>query len=158
MHLSQKNASAAFEQLNRCLNDVKEWMSNSKLKLNPDKTEFIIFGSKRQRDKFKACFPIDIFGSTLALLTQSGIWVCGSIQIFPCPSMFRMSAKVILSDYLISDMSGGFLYLWLMLLLVVGWITATHFSGASPNSIYANYSASKIGQPELYLTSIDTPV
>ena len=24
------------------------------------------------------------------------------------------------------------LYLWLMLLLVVGWITATHFSGVSP--------------------------
>ena len=43
VHLSQKNASAAFEQLNRCLNDVKEWMTTSKLKLNPDKTEFIIF-------------------------------------------------------------------------------------------------------------------
>ena len=65
VHLSQKNASAAFEQLNRCLNDVKEWMSTSKLKLNPDKTEFIILGSKRQRDKLKACFPIDILGSPL---------------------------------------------------------------------------------------------
>ena len=65
VHLSQKNASPAFEQLNRCLNYVKEWMSTSKLKLNPDKTEFIIFGSKRQRDKFKACFPIDILGSPL---------------------------------------------------------------------------------------------
>ena len=47
VHLSHKNASAAFEQLNRCLDDVKQWMSTSKLKLNPDKTEFIIFGSKR---------------------------------------------------------------------------------------------------------------
>ena len=65
MHLSQKNASAAFEQLNRCLNDVKEWMSTSKLKLNPDKTAFIIFGSNRQRDKLKACFPINIMGSPL---------------------------------------------------------------------------------------------
>ena len=27
--LSQKNASAAIEQLNRCLNDVKEWNSTS---------------------------------------------------------------------------------------------------------------------------------
>ena len=65
VHLSQKKASAAFEQLNRCLNYVKEWMSTSKLKLNPDKTEFIIFVLKRQRDKLKACFPIDIFGSPL---------------------------------------------------------------------------------------------
>ena len=36
-NLSHKNASAAFEQLNRCLDNVKEWMSTSKLKLNPDR-------------------------------------------------------------------------------------------------------------------------
>ena len=47
MHLSKKNASAVFEQLNRCLNDVKERMSTIKLKLNPDKIEFIIFGSSK---------------------------------------------------------------------------------------------------------------
>ena len=51
-----------------------------------------------------------------------------------------------------------FMYLWLMLLLVVGWITATYFSGASPSSIYVNYSASKLVQPELYQTPVDTPV
>ena len=40
--------------LNKYLDDINEWMSASKLKLNPDKTEFIVFGSKRQRDKLKA--------------------------------------------------------------------------------------------------------
>ena len=40
------------------------------------------------------------------------------------------------------------LYLWQMLLLVVGWITATQFSGASPSSIYISCSASKIVQPK----------
>ena len=77
MHLSQKNASAAFEQLNRCLKDVKEWMSTSKLKLNPDKTEFIIFGSKRQTDNLKACFPINILGSPLSPVNSVrnlGVW------------------------------------------------------------------------------------
>ena len=59
-------------------------------------------------------------------------------------------------------MSGSFLlmmllYLWLMLLSLVSWITATHFSGASSSSIYVNYSASKIVQPELYRTPVDTP-
>ena len=48
IHVSQKNSSVAFEKLNRSRNDIKEWMSASKLKLNPDKTEIIVFGSKRQ--------------------------------------------------------------------------------------------------------------
>ena len=42
VHLSQKNSPDAFEQLNRHLDGVEEWMSASKLKLNPDKTEFIV--------------------------------------------------------------------------------------------------------------------
>ena len=77
VYLSQKNASAAFEQSNRCLNDVKDWMSTSKLKLNPDKTEFIIFGLKRQRDKLKACFPINILGNPLCpvgSVKNLGVW------------------------------------------------------------------------------------
>ena len=40
-------------------------MSVSKLKLNPEKTEFIEAGSKRQRDKLKAYFPTTILGSPL---------------------------------------------------------------------------------------------
>ena len=52
-------------------------MSTGKLKLNPDKTEFIIFGSKRQRDKLKACFRIDILGSPLCpvdSVKNFGVW------------------------------------------------------------------------------------
>ena len=52
-------------------------MSTSKLKLNPDKTEFIIFGSNRHRDKLKACFLIDILGSPLCpvdLVKNLGVW------------------------------------------------------------------------------------
>ena len=77
--------------------------------------------------------------------------------------MFRMSAKVVLLNSVISDMSVGFslmmfLCLWLMFWLVVGWITATHFTGASPSSIYVTYSAFKIVQPELYQTPVDTSI
>ena len=46
--LSQKNLSTAFEQLNRCLNDVKQWMSTSNLILNPNKAEYILFLSVKQ--------------------------------------------------------------------------------------------------------------
>ena len=61
---------------------------------------------------------------------------------------------------MILDMSGGFLlmmflYLWPMLLLVVGWITVTHFSGVSLSSIFVNYSASKTVQLESYQIPVD---
>ena len=65
VHLSHMNASVAVDKLNRCLQDVKEWMSASKLKLDPDKTEFILFDSKKQRERLNACFPIDILGNPL---------------------------------------------------------------------------------------------
>ena len=122
VHLSQKNSSAAFKQLHRCLDYVKEWLSTSELQLNPDKTELIIIVSKIQRDKLKTCLPIDILGSPLCPLESvKNLGVCGSILVFPCLNMFRMSAKVVLSKSVISDMSGGslltmLLYLWLMLL------------------------------------------
>ena len=77
IHLSHKNSSAAFEKLNRCLDDLKEWMSTSKLKLNLDKIEFIIFGSKKQRDKLKACSPIDILGNSICpvdSVKNLGVW------------------------------------------------------------------------------------
>ena len=120
VHLSQKNASAVFELLNRCLNDVKDWMSTSKLMLNPDKTEFIIFGSKRQRDKLKACFPINILGNpvcpvgsvkNLGVLDDSDLLLSKHVQNV-CRSCF-----VKLCDFRhVRRFLTMFLYLWLMLL------------------------------------------
>ena len=37
-------------------------MSTNKLKLNPDKTEFLLFGNERQRSKYLSMFPIQLFG------------------------------------------------------------------------------------------------
>ena len=75
--------------------------------------------------------------------------------------MFRMSAKLALCNSVILDMSDSFLlmmflYLWPMLLLVVGWITVTYFSGVSLSSIFVNYSASKTEQLESYQIPVDT--
>ena len=50
VHLSHRNASAAFDELNRCLQDVKEWMSASKLKLNLIKLSSY-FLAPRSREK-----------------------------------------------------------------------------------------------------------
>ena len=38
-------------------------MESSKLKLNPDKTDFIIIGTKQQRNRFVNHFPVKLLGS-----------------------------------------------------------------------------------------------
>ena len=45
-----------MEILTKCLPDVSSWMSSRKLKRNPDETEFLLIGSKVQREKISKCF------------------------------------------------------------------------------------------------------
>ena len=45
--ITPENASTSFTKLNDCLNSVQDWMFANKLKLNPDKTEFIIIGTDK---------------------------------------------------------------------------------------------------------------
>ena len=45
-----------------CLASVQSWMLMNKLKLNPNKTQFLLIGSKRQWSKYHSMFPIEIFG------------------------------------------------------------------------------------------------
>ena len=56
--LSGSEALESLAVLKACVTGVFTWMTNSKLKLNPNKTEFIIINSKNQRKKFKDLFPI----------------------------------------------------------------------------------------------------
>ena len=63
--MSHKNAALALDKLNSCLLDVQEWMSSSILKLNPGKTELIIFGSYDQLKKLDMYLPVRIFGNSM---------------------------------------------------------------------------------------------
>ena len=102
VHLSHMNASAAFDKLNRCLQDVKEWMSASKLKLNPDKTEFILFGSKKQRERLNVCFPIDILGNPLhptESVRNLGVWFDSDFSFFKHVQNVCKSCFVQLRDF-----------------------------------------------------------
>ena len=49
---NSKDKSQKMDTLSNCLDAVRLWMSHCKLKLNPDKTEFILIGNKHIRDKF----------------------------------------------------------------------------------------------------------
>ena len=54
--------AAALNGLQSCLASVQSWMSTNKLKLNPDKTEFLLIGNKRQRSNYLSMFPIQLLG------------------------------------------------------------------------------------------------
>ena len=45
--LSPENFSHSIQKLKNCLNDIQNFMFSNKLKLNPDKTEFILIGSQK---------------------------------------------------------------------------------------------------------------
>ena len=51
--------------LQSCLKAVQDWMYVNKLKLNPDKTEFLLIGTRVQRNKFKDIFPIELMGNNV---------------------------------------------------------------------------------------------
>ena len=77
VHLRHKNVVHAFDRLKSCLDDVKKWLSANKLKLNPDKTEFIVFGSKIQHEKWNKSFAVNILGnffSPVGAVRNLGVW------------------------------------------------------------------------------------
>ena len=86
--LTHKHATLAFERLKKCLDDVRKWLSVNKLKLNPDKTEFILFGSKNIRTKLGKFFPVNILGSLLSpaeAIRNLGVWFDSDFfLLLPC--------------------------------------------------------------------------
>ena len=58
--LTTPDACRSLNQLRDCLQDVSLWMKNSKLKLNANKTEFIIIGTVTQRAKLDGFFATHI--------------------------------------------------------------------------------------------------
>ena len=61
--VSQSNAQESLSTLSDCLTDILLWMESSKLKLNPDKTNLIIIGTKQQRNRVINHFPVKLLGS-----------------------------------------------------------------------------------------------
>ena len=46
-----ENSEAALERLEACIEDIRDWMETNYLKLNNSKTEFVIFGTKKDLNK-----------------------------------------------------------------------------------------------------------
>ena len=65
IELSQSDTHKSISSLSDCLNDISLWMKSSKLRLNSDKTEFIIIGTKRQRHKLSNHFPVKLLDNDI---------------------------------------------------------------------------------------------
>ena len=66
VHLTCKHVTEAIERLNKYFNDVKKWLSENKLKLNPDMTEFYLFDSMTVFSKLSNFFLVDILCNLLS--------------------------------------------------------------------------------------------
>ena len=64
--LSPANFSQAIQKLKNFLNDIQNFMFKNKLKLNPDKTEFILIGLKNNGKQLLPRFPINILGNQVS--------------------------------------------------------------------------------------------
>ena len=65
---SSQIASEALEQLSNYLCRIQLWMAvlaDNPLKLNPDKTEFILFGTRTQRETVSHLLPLKVMGESL---------------------------------------------------------------------------------------------
>ena len=59
---SSGDSAAALNGLQSCLASVQSWMSTNKLKLNPDKTKFLLIRNEQQWSKYLSMFPIELLG------------------------------------------------------------------------------------------------
>ena len=47
----EEDQLTAVMQLQNCISEIRDWMNRNKLKINEDKTEFLIAGTSRQHAK-----------------------------------------------------------------------------------------------------------
>ena len=55
------DSDAALNCLQSCLASAQSWMSMNKLKLNREKTEFLLIANERQQSKYLSMFPMELF-------------------------------------------------------------------------------------------------
>ena len=65
LELDSRNFDSSITELTNCLEAVRAWMGNNKLKLNPKKTEFIVIGDDQIRSYLKSSFPVSLLGNSM---------------------------------------------------------------------------------------------
>ena len=96
LSITPNDASNSIKEVQKCLSSVQLWMSANKLKLNPDKTEFIVFGNKKQHAELASFFPTDILGNNLVpAVTVKNL----GVKFDSCLNMSKQVSEVIKGCY-----------------------------------------------------------
>ena len=100
--LTGGTATESLNMLQSCITGVSAWMAQSKLKLNPSKTEFLLNGSKSQREKFINLFPLALLDNeinpadsarNLGVFFDSGLTFV--IKFHRCPAPFFITLEIL---------------------------------------------------------------
>ena len=152
---ASEDSAAALNGLQTCLVSIQSRMSTNKLKLNPEKTEFLLIENKRQRSKFLSLFPVELFG-----VKTNPANLLGILGIIFDNFTFRSHITTVCRSYhpfTISGICGAFTvtliwiaqnYLQLLLCLVVLNIVI-HFCMVSRTLTSPNFNVFRINWPAL---------
>jgi len=58
LHFRRDELAASIERLERCIDDIDQWMSANRLTLNVDKTEWLLVGSRRTLSSLDITQPV----------------------------------------------------------------------------------------------------
>ena len=82
LELDSRNFDSSITELTNCLEAVQAWMGNNKLKLNPDKTEFIVIGDDQIRSSLKSSFSVSLLGNSMEPAESVKTLVSSWMRIF----------------------------------------------------------------------------
>ena len=70
VEITPDNSATTIPELQACLKEIQNWMDENiyMLKLNPDKTEFIIYGDKRST--LSNIFPVTILDNLITPISR----------------------------------------------------------------------------------------
>ena len=80
-HFGNTNTINTISQLENCLLSIKQWMDQTRLKMNPSKTEFIYFGNAKQLLKCTAN-TINVAGDLILRsdIRYLGVWLNSTLN------------------------------------------------------------------------------
>ena len=108
------NETASVSSMQSCIRDVQTWMLMDRLKLNPDKTEFLILGTRQQLEKVITSHLV-VGESRISPSTKDknlGSWFDSNLDMLShvnniCNSSFNMSTIYLGSESICQDIILG---------------------------------------------------